>query len=62
MLRLECRSGGHNKYYEFEIVREGLEYVATAYYGRIGNGSQTSHIGTSRILGDVTRAVTSKMS
>jgi len=62
MLRLECRSGGHNKYYEFEIVREGLEYVATAYYGRIGNGPQTSHIGTSRILGDVTRAVTSKMS
>jgi predicted DNA-binding WGR domain protein len=61
MLRLECRSGGHNKYYEFDITITNGNYTADGYYGRIGNGPQISHLYSGANLADAHRAVTAKV-
>lgn len=39
-IRLECKSGGHNKFYEIEVREDGLYYETIASYGRIGYNPQ----------------------
>ena len=36
MIRLECKSGGHNKFYELTLVRNNGRVTVRALYGAIG--------------------------
>lgn len=36
MTRLECKIGGHNKFYEFHFVKKEGRISVTGFYGRIG--------------------------
>lgn len=38
MQRFECKTGGSNKYYEFETVRSNGQITINGYYGAIGKG------------------------
>ncbi len=40
MIRLECTSGGHNKFYELHLIKTNGHVIAKALYGAIGNAPQ----------------------
>jgi predicted DNA-binding WGR domain protein len=40
MIRLECTTGGHNKFYELHLVKTNGQVIAKALYGAIGNAPQ----------------------
>lgn len=40
MIRLECSAGGHNKFYELDLVRTNGHVVVKGLYGRIGQAGQ----------------------
>jgi predicted DNA-binding WGR domain protein len=39
-VRLECKSGSSNKFYEVELIQDGSKFTTAASYGRIGNNPQ----------------------
>ena len=40
MVRLECTTGGHNKFYELHLLKTNGQVIAKALYGAIGNAPQ----------------------
>lgn len=40
MIRLECTTGGHNKFYELHLIKTNGRVIAKALYGAIGNAPQ----------------------
>lgn len=44
MIRLECTTGGHNKFYELDLVRTNGHVVVKGLYGRIGQAGQEAVI------------------
>jgi ATP-dependent DNA ligase len=40
MIRLECTTGGHNKFYELHLLKTNGQVIAKALYGAIGNAPQ----------------------
>lgn len=40
MIRLECTTGGHNKFYELYLIKNNGSVIAKAMYGAIGNAPQ----------------------
>lgn len=44
MIRLECTIGGHNKFYELNLVRTNGHVVVKGLYGRIGHAGQEAVI------------------
>lgn len=42
MQRYECRTGGSNKFYEYETVRTNGRITVTGYYGAIGKAPRTT--------------------
>ena len=44
MIRLECTTGGHNKYYELKLERNNGRVRVTGYYGAIGQAPKESPI------------------
>jgi bifunctional non-homologous end joining protein LigD len=44
MVRLECTSGGHNKFYEFNLVRSSGRVRVLGYYGAIGQAPKETVI------------------
>lgn len=44
MVRLECRTGGHNKFYEFDLVRTNGHVKVTGSYGAIGQAPKDTVI------------------
>jgi predicted DNA-binding WGR domain protein len=40
MVRLECTTGGHNKFYELHLIKNNGNVIAKALYGAIGNAPQ----------------------
>jgi len=44
MIRLECTTGGHNKYYELHLSRGSERYVVEGLYGAIGQAPQKALI------------------
>ena len=44
MIRLECTTGGHNKYYELHLSRGSERYVVEGLYGAIGQAPKKAMI------------------
>ncbi len=44
MIRLECTTGGSNKYYELLLHQEGDRFMVIGYYGAIGASPQSTVI------------------
>jgi len=44
MIRLECTTGGHNKYYELHLSRGSERYVVEGLYGAIGQAPKRALI------------------
>jgi predicted DNA-binding WGR domain protein len=44
MIRLECTTGGHNKYYELHFSRGNERYVVEGLYGAIGQAPKKALI------------------
>ena len=44
MIRLECTTGGHNKFYEFHLVRTNGRVTVRGLYGGIGKAPQETII------------------
>ena len=44
MIRLECTTGGHNKYYELHLSRGNERYVVEGLYGAIGQAPKKALI------------------
>ena len=36
MIRLECTSGGHNKFYQLDLIKNNGRVTVQALYGAIG--------------------------
>ena len=36
MIRLECTTGGHNKFYELDLIKNNGRVIVKALYGAIG--------------------------
>jgi len=43
-IRLECTTGGHNKFYEFHGLQNNGRYTVKALYGAIGQAPKVSII------------------
>ena len=52
MIRLECRTGGHNKFYEFHTTIDAGHVTVRGLYGAIGQAPQTSFIYDGTDAGD----------
>lgn len=44
MIRLECTTGGHNKFYEFHLARTNGRVTVKGLYGGIGKAPQETII------------------
>jgi predicted DNA-binding WGR domain protein len=44
MIRLECTTGGHNKFYEFHGIESKGRFTVKGLYGRIGQAASESII------------------
>lgn len=44
MIRLECITGGHNKYYEFHGIEKNGRYTVKSLYGAIGQAPKEAII------------------
>ena len=44
MIRLECTTGGHNKYYELHLSRGGARFTVEGLYGAIGQAPKKTLI------------------
>jgi predicted DNA-binding WGR domain protein len=44
MIRLECTTGGHNKFYEFHGIESNGRFTVKGMYGRIGQAASESVI------------------
>jgi predicted DNA-binding WGR domain protein len=44
MIRLECTTGGHNKYYELHLSRGSERFTVEGLYGAIGQAPKTAMI------------------
>ena len=44
MIRLECTTGGHNKFYEFHGIESNGRFTVKGLYGRIGQAASESII------------------
>ena len=44
MIRLECTTGGHNKFYEFHGTNINGRFTVKGFYGRIGQAASESII------------------
>ena len=44
MVRLECTTGSHNKFYEFNLVRTNGHIKVLGYYGAIGQAPKQALI------------------
>ena len=44
MIRLECTTGGHNKFYEFHPLQNNGRFTVKALYGAIGQAPKVSII------------------
>ena len=44
MIRLECTTGGHNKFYEFHLTKFNGRVTVKGFYGAIGNAPQEALI------------------
>ena len=43
-IRLECKTGGHNKFYEFHGIESKGRFTVKGLYGRIGQSASESII------------------
>ena len=43
MIRLECTTGGHDKFYELDLISSNNRHIVKGYSGRIGQ-SPVAHI------------------
>jgi predicted DNA-binding WGR domain protein len=44
MIRLECTTGGHNKFYEFHGIESNGRFTVKGMYGRIGQAASEAII------------------
>jgi predicted DNA-binding WGR domain protein len=44
MIRLECTTGGHNKYYELHLARASNRFTVKGLYGAIGQAPKEAPI------------------
>ena len=44
MIRLECKTGGHNKYYELSLEKTKSRVRVIGYYGAIGQAPKENPI------------------
>ena len=44
MIRLECTTGGHNKFYEFHLLRNPGRFTVKGFFGAIGHAPQEAVI------------------
>ena len=44
MIRLECTTGGHNKFYEFHGIESNGRFTVKGLYGRIGQAASETII------------------
>ena len=44
MIRLECTTGGHNKFYEFHGIESNGRFTVKGMYGRIGQAANEAII------------------
>lgn len=44
MIRLECTTGGHNKYYELHLSRSSARFTVEGLYGAIGQAPKKALI------------------
>ena len=45
---LECTSGGHNKFYDIWVQKEGQSWIVRAQYGKIGTEGRELRKGSSK--------------
>ena len=61
MIRLECTTGGHNKFYEFHFLRGKDRFTVKGLFGAIGHAPQETVIYDGENEESATREMKKKM-